>query len=141
MSLHDIGDVWRAQGEWAKAADFYRRAAERKAAAEEAGTPGDLAGTLLRLGEMELAAGDPTSAAEHGSEATNLLRREDKPDPERLAGAIALQGEALIKSGDPDSALVLLEEAATQARDIADAADSKLKGLLEDARQAQGEKS
>jgi tetratricopeptide (TPR) repeat protein len=108
---HEIGGLFRREGELTAAADHFRRAAERRREAGEDCPPHDLAVSLVALGKVELDQGGSEAALPLAEEALALLRSEAEPNVVGLCSASALRAEALNANGEPKDAIAVLEEA------------------------------
>jgi tetratricopeptide (TPR) repeat protein len=110
VTLHDIGDVFKARGEWQKASELYEEAGERKRRAVP-DNPRDLATTLLALGRARLASGDPDGALAAFEQRTEVLG--GLPEPDLAGEALTLQGivDALRSVGRGEEVPAHFEEA------------------------------
>jgi tetratricopeptide (TPR) repeat protein len=116
ITLHDIGDVRRAQGQIDEAIYLYRQAADRKRQAGEHGNPRDLATTLLTLGRALEKRERYDDALAVYQERLEIL--ESLPEPDHHAIGVTLDdiGDVRRAQGRTDEAIGLYRRAADHER-------------------------
>lgn len=129
LSLHAIGELREAKGDWRGAAESYAQAAERKREAGERVV--NLSATLMALGRALKAGGRQEEALDAFQQRLQLLRELGERDP--LAEGVVLHEMAASKRllGQDDDALSLLEEAVVHERKGKDHAAALAISLLE----------
>ena len=109
VALHDIADIHFGRGEFERAVELYREAAERKR--NDGRVPRDLAVTLMELGQALWQADEREQAVEAYREAADHLRDLVEDSNRRdLTSALLALGRAQLEIGEPEAARSSHEE-------------------------------
>jgi tetratricopeptide (TPR) repeat protein len=113
--LHDIADVYQAQGQLGQALEYYQRAAEAK---KRGNNPGSLVSTLRALADVQVELEQETKALQVLESCLDLLRGLPAPEkPRQLAGVLVSLGQIYLAQEQPEAALPYLEEARSLMRE------------------------
>jgi tetratricopeptide (TPR) repeat protein len=106
---HQLGNLFRANGEKARSIEHFIRAAESR---RQADLPRyQAAFSLIAAGKMQLACAEPAAALELAEQAEALIRQEEEPEVEGLVTAVALRAESEHAVGNDEEALASIDRA------------------------------